>query len=486
MAPRPWRTSRADPLPMVRRPRGHRVQVRRRGTGRLSDGSGVDRRFALGTLPLLPAQSKGNDGRALGAYRWLPALVHRGSRHGDPHDHAGMSRLASGGRIHRARPIRFSFNDTRYRAYEGDTLASALLANDVRVIARSVTYDRPRGVFSAGIEEPNALVQVGHDTMLRATQVELVDGLEAIGLNGRGRLSSEPDAGRHDKVYAHCEVLVIGAGRAGITAALEASQTGDRVILVDEQAEPGGRLLGAGWNDWLETSLATLRAQPDVRLMTRATAFGHYDQNLVLVAERRPGGGRLWQVRAKRVVLATGAHERPLIFANNDRPGIMLAGAARTYVNRYGVAPGKRAVIFTNNDSTDLVAADLPRAGIIVEGIVDVRAGEAVVDTGGDQEGLQTVIIGSLTGPGSTREIECDLLCVSGGFNPTLHLFSQAQGRLRYDQGLACFVPDARPPNVDVVGAAAGDLGGRGQGTIMPYWVVPGDGQDWSTHFADL
>ena len=401
-----------------------------------------------------------------------------------------MSRLTSGGRIDRARPIRFSFNGTPYRAYEGDTLASALLANDVRVIARSVTYDRPRGVFSAGVEEPNALVHVGHDTMLRATQVELVDGLEAIGLNGRGRLSSEPDAGRYDKVYAHCEVLVIGGGRAGITAALEASQTGDRVILVDEQAEPGGRLLGAGWNDWLERSLAILRAQPDVRLVTRATAFGHYDQNLVLIAERRPGGGRLWQVRAKRVVLATGAHERPLIFANNDRPGIMLASAARTYVNRYGVAPGTRAVIFTNNDSTDLVAADLKRAGIVVEGIVDVRTGEAVVDTlalsPSPFGGLSGVIIAPLIGTGPRREVECDLLCVSGGFNPTLHLFSQAQGRLRYDQGLACFVPDASPPNVDVVGAAAGDLGGRGQGTIMPYWVVPSDGQDWSTHFVDL
>jgi len=397
-----------------------------------------------------------------------------------------MSRLASGGRIDRTGPIRFSFNGTPYRAYQGDTLASALLANDVRVIAHSATYARLRGVFSAGVEEPNALVHVGHDTMLRATQVELFDGLEAIGLNGRGRLSSEPDAGRYDKVYAHCEVLVVGGGRAGITAALDASQTGDRVIVVDEQAELGGRLLGAGWNEWLETSLATLQSQPDVRLIRRATAFGHYDQHLVLVAERRPGGGRLWQVRAKRVVVATGAHERPLIFANNDRPGIMLAGAARTYVNRYGVAPGTRAVIFTNNDSTDLVAADLKRAGIVVEGIVDVRAGEAVVDTGGDEQGLRSVLIGSLTGPDAKREIECDLLCVSGGFNPTLHLFSQAQGRLRYDQGLACFVPDARLPNVDVVGAAAGDLGGRGQGTIMPYWVVPGDGQDWSRHFVDL
>jgi sarcosine oxidase subunit alpha len=266
-------------------------------------------------------------------------------------------------------------------------------------------------------------------------------------------------------------------------------------MLVDEQAELGGRLLGAGWNDWLATSIEDLSARPDVRLLTRATAFGHYDLNLVLIAQRRPGGGRLWQVRAKRLVIATGAHERPLIFANNDRPGIMLAGAARTYVNRYGVAPGRRAVIFTNNDSTDLVAADLKSAGISIEAVVDVRAGEAVVDTlavspsptgGGQGGGLGGVLIGSLRGPDATREIECDLLCVSGGFNPTLHLFSQAQGRLRYDQGLACFVPDAALPNVDVVGAAAGDLGGRGQGAIMPYWVVPSDGQEWSTHFVDL
>ena len=397
-----------------------------------------------------------------------------------------MSRVASGGRIDRTRPIRFSFNGTAYRGYQGDTLAAALLANDVRVVARSVIFGRPRGVFSAGVEEPNALVQVGPETMLRATQVALVDGLEAIGLNGRGRLSPEPDTGRYDKVYAHCEVLVIGGGRAGITAALEASQTGDRVILVDEQAELGGRLLGAEWNDWLASSIGTLASAPDVRLLTRATAFGHYDQNLVLIEQRLPTGGRLWQVRAKRVVIAAGAHERPLIFANNDRPGIMLAGAARTYVNRYGVAPGERAVIFTNNDSTNVVADDLKRAGVIVEAIVDVRAGEAVLDTRGDDEGLHSVLIGTLRGIHSRREIDCDLLGVSGGFNPTLHLYSQAQGRLRYDEGLACFVPDGPAPNVDVVGAAAGDLTGRGQGTIMPYWVVPSDGAEWSTHFVDL
>ena len=407
-----------------------------------------------------------------------------------------MSRLAAGGRIDRSRPLRFTFNGHAYHGFAGDTLASALLANDVRVVAQSVTFDRPRGVFAAGIEEPNALVQVGHDTLLRATQVELFDGLEAIGLNGRGRLSSVPDTSRYDKIYAHCEVLVIGGGRAGITAALDAAQSGGRVMLVDEQAEFGGRLLGAGWSDWLDSGIATLQSAPDVRLLTRATAFGHYDRNLVLIAQRLSDGGRFWQVRAKRVVIATGAHERPLIFANNDRPGVMLAGAARTYVNRYGVAPGKRAVIFTNNDSTDLVAADLKQLGTIVEAVIDVRAGEAVVETlvdspspaggGGRGGGLRAVIVAPLVGNGEHREIECDLLCVSGGFNPTLHLFSQAQGRLRYDEGLACFVPDAAPPDVGVVGAAAGDLTGRGQGAIMPYWVIPGDGQYWSTHFVDL
>jgi len=406
-----------------------------------------------------------------------------------------MSRLASGGRIDRTRPIRFTFDGVRYGGYEGDTLASALLANDLAVVAHSLTYGRPRGIFSAGVEEPNALVQVGNETMLRATQVELVDGLEAIGLNGRGRLqldSPSPSGGgqgggpRYDKIYAHCEVLVIGGGRAGITAALDAALTGARVILVDEQPELGGRLLSAGWNDWLSASIGTLESAPDVRVLSRATAFGHYDRNLVLIAQRLENGGRLWQVRARRVVLATGAHERPLIFANNDRPGIMLAAAARTYVNRYGVAPGKRAVIFTNNDSTDVVAADLMRAGIVVEAIIDVRAGEAVVDTRDQQESLRSVVVGSLTGSESIREIDCDLLCVSGGFNPTLHLFSQAQGPIRYDEGLACFVPDVAPPDIEVVGAAAGDLGGRGQGTIMPYWVVPSDGQDWSTHFVDL
>ena len=398
-----------------------------------------------------------------------------------------MSRLASGGRIDRSEPLRFTFNGKPFVGYAGDTLASALLANDLGIVATSVTYGRPRGVFSAGIEEPNALVQIGADPMLRATQVELVEALDAVGLNGRGRLSPEPDSGRFDKLYAHSDVVVVGGGRAGLTAALDAARTGARVMLVDEQAELGGRLLSSGWDDWLADVIAELSSMPEVRLLTRATAFGLYEQNLVLIAERRPGGGRLHQVRGRRVVLATGAHERPLIFRNNDRPGVMLAGATRTYVNRYGVAPGRRAVIFTNNDSTGALATDLQRAGITLEAVVDVRAGEAVVDTVASSAGaLQAVVIAPLTGGGAPRQVDCDLLCVSGGFNPAVHLFSQAQGRLRYDEGLACFVPDASLRDVDVIGAASGDLGGRGQGAILPYWMVSGDGVDWSRHFVDL
>src|SRR5207253_3396740 len=319
------------------------------------------------------------------------------------------------------------FNGHTYQGCAGDTLASALLANDVRIVARSVTYGRPRGVFSAGSEEPNALVQVGSETMLRASQVELDDGLEAASLNGKGRLTSEPETARFDKIYAHCEVLVVGGGPAGRSAAQSAAQTGDRVILMDEQP-----LLNSD-SDGLPSN---------VRVLLRTTAFGLYDQNLVLAAERRADGGRLWQIRARQVVLATGAHERPLVFANNDRPGILLAGAVRTYLNRYGVAPGTRGVVFTNNDTTAPLASDLRSAGIAVAAIIDIRREQAIVDTDGDDDGLRAVTLA-----GGDR-IECDLLCVSGGFNPTDHLYSQAQGKLRYDERFACFRPDGKLLNV--------------------------------------
>jgi sarcosine oxidase subunit alpha len=386
-----------------------------------------------------------------------------------------VSRLPRGGRIDRNQPLDFTFNGQPLTGCAGDTLASALLANDVRVVARSIMHDRPRGVFSAGIEEPNALVQIGSETMLRATQVELHDGLAATGLNGKGRAIAGTDAGRFDKVYAHSEVLVIGGGGAGLRAALEAGRRGDRVILMDEQQEFGGRLLNAEDDAWARSTVAELAAMPEVRCLTRTTAFGYYDQNLVLGAERRREGERLWQVRARNVVIATGAHERPLVFANNDRPGIMLAGAVSTYLHRYGVAPGRHAVIFTNNDSTDTLAAHLRAAGITVAAVVDLRRGGPITDTEGGSQGLTAVRVGS-------DWIPCDLLCVSGGFNPTVHLFSQAQGRLRFDEGLACFLPDGTRPGVEVIGRAAGDF----ELDIKPVWLVPGDNEDWSHHFIDL
>jgi sarcosine oxidase, subunit alpha len=384
-----------------------------------------------------------------------------------------MTRLPSGGRIDRSRPTRFTFNGHAYQGFTGDTLASALLANDVRVVAKSVTYGRPRGVFSTGVEEPNALVQVGTESMLRATQVELVDGLEATGLNGKGRLTAQPEPGRFDKVYAHCEALVVGGGPGGRAAAHAAAQKGDRVILLDEQANP---------------SLDDLGGLPaNVRVLLRTTAFGLYEQNLVLAAERRDGGGRLWQIRAREVVLATGAHERPIVFANNDRPGIMLAGAVRTYLNRFAVAPGSQAVIFTNNDTTGTLADELRSAGVTVAAVVDSRQGRVVADTEGDDRGLRGIRLG-----GGDR-VECDLLCVSGGFNPTAHLYSQAQGKLRYDERFACFRPDGKLPNVTVVGGANADF----DFSIQPIWLVPpisppppaGEGRvgaAWSTHFVDL
>ncbi len=384
-------------------------------------------------------------------------------------------RLPIGGRIDRSRPIRFRFNGQQYGGFAGDTLASALIANDVRVVASSITHGRPRGIFTAGIEEPNALVQIGPDPMLRATQVELIDGLDATGLNGRGRAIVPEDNARFDKIYAHCEVLVIGAGRHGLEAATKAAGTGDRVILMDEQNEIGGGALSERSATSVGAAIDHPAAIPDMRLLSRTTAFGLYDQNLVLAAERRPNGQRLWQVRAKRIVLATGAHERPLVFANNDRPGIMLAGSVRTYINRYGVASGRRAVIFTNNDSTDLVAADLQAAGVEVAAVVDLRKGSVITDTEGDERDLTAVIADG-------ERVACDLLCISGGFNPTVHLYSQAGGRLRYDETHACFVPDAGAENIEVVGRAAGafDL------SIQPTWLIPKDDGDWSRHFVDL
>ncbi|MFM9369973.1 sarcosine oxidase subunit alpha family protein [Streptomyces sp. Da 82-17] len=473
-------------------------------------------------------------------------------------------RLPGGGRVDRSAVLRFTVDGRELTGHPGDTVASAMLANGVVNVAPSLYRGRPRGIVAAGVEESNALIQVdGHcsEGMLPATAVELYDGLTATTLSGMGVLDPTPDTSVYDKKYVHTDVLVVGAGPAGLAAAAAAADSGARVILVDDQPEPGGSLLaGRGETvasqpalDWVADVRAALHAAPEVTVLPRTTAFGSYDDNYVLALQKRtdhlgaaaPAGvsrQRLWHIRARQVVLATGAHERPLVFAGNDRPGVMLAGAVRTYLNRYAVAPGSRAVVATTNDSAYDTVADLLAAGVEVAAVVDARpelsaraaesavetgvrilTGSAVADTAG-WERITSVTVqgldadGELTG--AAEELACDLLAVSGGWSPVVHLHSQRQGKLRWDDELVAFVPDAAVRDQQVVGAARGtyDLDGcLGEGAragavaateagfevpvppadevrrpVAPtraVWLVPalagGDPGTWDTHFVD-
>ncbi len=467
-------------------------------------------------------------------------------------------RLPHGGRISRDEPLSFRFDGVEYTGYRGDTLAAALLANGVHQTGTSIRLGRPRGIFSAGIEEPGAVIQIEApfpEPMLPATTVELYDGLAASSLPGQGRLATEPDPARYDAVHAHCDLLVVGGGPAGLAAAAAAARSGARVILADDQSELGGSLLGT--RETLDGSPATawaaavgreLDAAPEVRVLRRTTVFGYYDDNHLLAVERRTNHlgaeapahvsrERVWRIRARRVVLATGAHERSVAFADNDRPGVMLAGAARTYVNRYGVAPGRHAVVFTTNDSGYAAALDLADAGMHIAAVVDTRpepgewarraqrsgievlAGHAVAGTTGEAR-VSSVLVAPF-GEGSARgEITADLLLVAGGWNPVVHLFSQAGGRLRHDAELGSYVPDRCRRAVEVAGSARGlsDLpgcltDGAAAGTraieaegfavtgplplpaaaeeprsrAMHVFVVPGaEGGGHPTHFVDL
>ena len=460
-------------------------------------------------------------------------------------------REARGGRIDRTKPLVFHFDGRRYEGFAGDTLASALLANSVHMVGRSFKYHRPRGIFSAGAEEPSALFQLGAggrtDPNQKATQVELRDGLVAESQNrwpslrydvmavndlaaplmppgfyyktfmwpsalwhtyekvirragGMGRAPATPDPDRYDQTNAHCDVLVVGAGPAGLMAALAAGRAGARVVLADEQPELGGQLLsepagGATIGDapaasWVEAAVAELTTMPEVLLLPRTTVFGYYDHNHLGLLERvtdHLGAAapahlpreRLWKMRAKQVVLTTGAIERPLVFDGNDRPGIMLAGAARTYLNRYAVRSGTRAVIFTNNDSAYAAALDLHAAGIAIAAIVDVRpapegalaeraraagieviGGHAVVGTSGRTRVRGARIMGLDEAgehvTGTARALTCDLLLMSGGWNPTVHLFSQSRGTLAFESEAAIFVPGESAQAERSAGAAAG------------------------------
>jgi sarcosine oxidase subunit alpha len=345
-------------------------------------------------------------------------------------------RLAQGGEIDRTRPLTFTLNGTDYQGFHGDTLASAMIANGILQVAPSLYRHRPRGIFSAGVEEPNALVQVGSEPSLPATMVELKEGLVATTISGIGRLTPDPEEPRYDKRFTHTDVLVIGGGPAGRTAARAAAAGGARVILVAKLSDPTSTLEHGG---------------PEAKHLI-GTAFGYYDSNYILAAV----GRTLWHIRATRVILATGAHEQPIVFENNDRPGIMLAGAVRKYITKYAVLPGRKAVVFTTNDTAYETAAELVKAGAEVT-IVDTRPNppqapgiEVVSGLIHNTEGEDRITAVST----SDRRIECDLLAVSGGWNPAVHLFSQSRGTLKWNG--ETFVPDQPAQATSVVGAANG------------------------------
>jgi len=441
------------------------------------------------------------------------------------------ARISDRGRIDLNSPVRFTFNGTAYSGYVGDTLASALLASGEHFVARSFKYHRPRGILSCGSEEPNALVGIDRgpgrfEPNVRATVQEIFDGLTATSQNhwpsltadigaindvahalipagfyyktfmwprsfwdklyepmirraaGLGRSPAEPDPDAYSNRFAHCDVLVVGAGPAGLATALAASEAGASVILADEQAEIGGSLLsdvtsvidgGSAWA-WIDAVKAKLADRAGVTVLNRTTAFGYYHQNFVALAQRltdhlaAPAAGapreRLWQVRARQVVLAQGAIERPLVFDGNDRPGIMLADAGRGYLNRYGVAVGDRPLVVTAHDSAyrtafDLAAADRPPVAIVdlrrdvpdalrekAEALgIELLPHHTVTSTDGRRRVTAAQVSPVESGSGAARRIACDAILMCGGWTPSVHLHSHAQGKLDWREDLDAFVP---------------------------------------------
>ncbi|NDW34943.1 sarcosine oxidase subunit alpha [Salipiger sp. PrR007] len=460
--------------------------------------------------------------------------------------HRVSGRVEGKGRINRTRPVNFTFDGKTYQGYEGDTVASALLANGVHLMGRSFKYHRPRGPVAAGSEEPNALIGTRRgpgrfEPNTRATVQEIWGGLETSSQNkypslkfdvgavndaaymlfsagfyyktfmwprsfwdkvyepfiraaaGLGVSPTEEDPDSYASRNLHCDVLIVGAGPSGLAAARVAAEAGLKVVLVDENPEVGGTLLSepqaqiggtAAW-DWVASALAALKAA-GVKVMTRTTAIGYYHQNLIGLCERLTDHlpnlpadtprERLWRVRAKQVVLAQGALEKPLVFHGNDRPGVMLAGAAQSYLNRYGVLVGQRPMVLTSHDSAWYAAFDLADAGARVQAIADTRetVDEALL-TGARQRGIPVKLGRTATATkgrlrvasirlnpvsggkvGAGEEIACDAVLMSGGWTPSLHLFSHTKGTLAWDDDRTTFLPERTPEDCVIAGASRG------------------------------
>jgi sarcosine oxidase, subunit alpha len=424
-------------------------------------------------------------------------------------------RLPAGGQVDRGRPLVFTFDGEPYMGFAGDSIASALLANGVRIVGRSFKYHRPRGVWGAWTEEPNAIVDVtrnGRTTPnLRATTEPLENDIAVRSVNATPTAASDRAAfidrlapllptgfyyktflwprwetfegsiramaglGRVDpnnrppaanlQFNARCDLLVIGGGAAGLAAAGAAARAGRIVFLIDDHAEIGGQLIhrggaieGGEWRDWAFSFARALEAAGG-RVLARTTAYGVYDGNLVCAWERRIAEpDALWRIRPQKIVIAAGAIERPLIVPDNDRPSVMSSDAALVYLKRFGVLIGRRVVVATNNDSAYPVAEALAEAGAEVE-MVDTRAtGPASplpVKRGAGIEGvIGTRSVEAVRVGGRTHE--CDALLLSGGWSPTVHLYAQTRGRLLYDEARAALVPVGGVANLTVVGAANG------------------------------
>ena len=443
-------------------------------------------------------------------------------------------RLKSGGRVDRSTRLNFTFNGRHYHGFEGDTLASALIANGVKVVARSFKYHRPRGIIGSGIEDPASLVELLDENASGnnlATAVILKDGLKAKSINCWPNVDFDfgsiiqffhklvpagfyyktfmwpnwhlfepsirkaaglaaaphkpPSKGHFESRNAHTDILVIGSGPAGLAAALIAAKTGAKVFLVDQNSEPGGDLLSSNLRvnkrpamAWVDGVVSELAKMTNVTHMQNSTAWAYREHNLVIVNQREVDNSsiieRSWRVRAKKVIIATGAIERSLVFANNDRPGVMLASAVHTFVNRYAVKVGDNLVLFTNNDSVYDYIDALGKAGINILAIIDSRKiipdqclsrskkikviTNSIIKNVNGYKQVKSIVVQSLD-TGKFETISCDLLAHSGGWNPAVHLHSQSRGSLRFSEKIVAFVPDKNIQNSLSIGACNGTFG---------------------------